>query len=251
MQEGKRLAGLVIRRALLIVTTVLIVGCSPSSSLVPENTVGGPNVVAFTQTPMVTATVSLTLDLGKKVKARQVAIADVLSYSGDKPKITAPGGWQLIRDDSTATTRQALYWHAIQTNDPSTATWTFTTPVDAQGAIVLIDNADTTSPIDMSSGNTDVSGTLIPKSVVTTYDGDLVLLFYSTDFHAPALAPKMPDNTTTVMDLDTASHEYWILAAYQAGAGPTEDKPCGQGQLFSWAASQVAIKRAPQTPSPN
>jgi len=246
MQEGR---GLVIKRALLIATTVLIVACSQSSSLVPENTVGGPNVVASTQTPMANATTSLTLDLGKKVKAGQVAIADVPSYGGNKPKITAPSGWQLIRDDSTATTRQSLYWHAVQANEPSTATWTFSTSVDAQGAIVLIDNADTTSPIDMSIGNTDVSGTLIPKSVVTTHDADLVLLFYSTDFHAPGLGPKMPDNTTTVMDLDTASHEYWILAAYQAGAGPTEDKPCGQGQLFSWAAAQVAIERGPGTPS--
>lgn len=238
-----------IKRALIVTIAVLAFGCQSGSSLTAENTVGGANVVASTQTPMAQSTTSLTLDWGKKGQPGQVAIADVLSYSGNKPKITAPTGWQLIRDDSSKTTRQSLYWHAIQPNDPSTATWAFSEPVDAQGAIVLIANAETTTPVDVSSGNTDISGTLIPKSVVTTGDGSLVLLFYSTDFHLPGLGPKMPENTTTVMDLESASHEYWILAAYQAGAGPTEDKPCGQGQLFNWAAAQVAIKRAPGTPS--
>ena len=240
-----------IRGALIAAAAVLASACGSSPALISQNTVGGPNVVSSTQTPMASATTSLALRLGNKAKAGQVAIADVLSYGGPKPTITAPTGWQLIRDDSTASTRQSLYWHAIQSDEPSTATWTFSAPIDAQGTIVLLDNADATSPVDMSSGNTGVSGTLVPKSIVTTRDGNLVLIFYSTDFHVPGLAPKMPDDTTTVIDLDNASHEYWILATYQAGAGATDDKPCGEGQLFSWAASQVAIKRAPQTPSSN
>jgi hypothetical protein len=241
----------VIRGALIAAAVLLALGCGSSPALISQNTVGGPNVVSSTQTPMSSATTTLAIGLGNKVRAGQVAIADVLSYGGPKPSITAPAGWQLIRDDSAATTRESLYWHAVQSNEPSTSAWTFSVPVDAQGALVLLDNADATSPVDMSSGNTGTSGTLIPKSIVTTRDGNLVLLFYSTDFHAPGLGPKMPDNTKTVMDLDNASHEYWILAAYQAGSGATEDKPCGEGQLFSWAASQVAIKRAPQTPSSN
>lgn len=233
-----------INRALVVaVASILLFGCG-SSALVPENTVGGPDVVSATQTPMSKETSSLTLDVGKKVKAGQLAIAYVLSYNGNKPKVTPPNGWQLIRDDSSQVTRQSLYWHAMQANDPSSATWTFDAPVDAQGTVVLIDNADMNSPIDMSSGNTGDSGTATPKSIVTTSDGNLVLLFYSTDFSRPDLAPKMPENTTTVMDLDKSPYEYWILAAYQQKAGATEDAPVGQGQLFNWAAAQVAIKRA-------
>jgi hypothetical protein len=235
------------RTFLMVVASVLFFGCG-SSTLTPENTVGGPDVVASTQTPMAKQTTSLTLDLGKKVKAGQLAIADVLSYSSKTPKITAPSGWQLIRDDASAVTRQSLYWHAVQAND-SNATWAFDTPVDAQGATVLLANADTTSPIDMSSGNTDDSGTVIPKSMVTTSDGVLVLLFYSTDFQRPNLGPKMPENTTTVLDFDNGPYEYWILAAYQEKAGATEDMPVGQGQLFNWAGAQVGIKKASGTPS--
>lgn len=236
------------RTFLVAVLSVLLLGCG-SSTLTAENTVGGPDVVASTQTPLTKATTSLTLDLGKKVKAGQLAVAAVLSYSGKTPKITAPSGWQLIRDDASAVTRQSLYWHAVQANEPGNPTWTFDTPVDAQGATVLIENADTTSPIDMSSGSMDDSGTVIPKSMVTTSDGDLVLLFSSTDFGRPNLGPKMPENTTTVTDFDNGPYEYWILAAYQDKAGATEDVPVGQGQLFNWAGAQVGIKKSSGTPS--
>jgi len=240
------------RYALIAVAAVLIGGCNSSPSpLTAENTVGGANVVSSTQTPMAHPTTSLTLDWGSKGKAGQVAIADVLSYSSSRPKINPPAGWQLIRDDSSQTTRQSLYWHAIGANDPSTATWTFSEPVDAKGAIVLLDNVSLDSPMDMSSGKADTSGTLNAKSIVTTGDGDLILSFYATDFHIPGLNPIMLANTKTVLDQETTSHEYWVLATYQSQNGPTEDQAIGQGQLFSWAAAQVAISRGAATPSPN
>ena len=78
-----------IKRAFLLAVVVLFMGCG-SSALAPENTVGGPDVVSSTLTPMSKATSSLTLDFGKKVKEGQVAIAYVLSYSGNKPKVTPP-----------------------------------------------------------------------------------------------------------------------------------------------------------------
>lgn len=240
------------RYVLIAVAAVFIAGCNSSPPpLSAENTVGGASVVAFTQVPMAQATTSLTLDWGSKGKAGQVAIADVLSYGGSKPKISPPDGWHLIRDDASLTTRQSLYWHAIQANDTSAATWTFSQPVDTKGAIVLLDNAALDSPVDMSSGKTDTSGTLNAKSVVTTADGDLVLLFYATDFHIPGLAPQMPPDTRTVTDQESASHEYWILTTYQSQNGATNDITCGEGQLFSWAAAQVAIKRGSATPSPS
>jgi hypothetical protein len=101
----------------------------------------------------------------------------------------------------------------------------------------------------MSSGSTDISGTLTAKSVVTTSDGDLILLFYATDFHIPGLNPKMPGDTTTVLDREGESHEFWILTTYQSQSGATDDMPVGEGQLFNWAAAQVAIRRAAANPS--
>jgi len=205
-----------IKRALMVAAAVFIAACNSSPSQTADNTVGGANVVSTTQTPMATATTSLSLDRGSKAQAGRVAIADVLSYGGSKPTITAPAGWQLIRDDSTPTTRQSLYWHAIQANDSSTATWTFSEPVDAQGAIVLLDNVASAAAVDMTSGNTGNGGTPTAKSIVTTGDGDLILSFYATDFHLAGLAPLLPANARALINQEAASHEFWILATYQS-----------------------------------
>jgi len=239
-----------IRYALIAVVAVFAVACDSSPSQLAYNTVGGANVVSTAKTPMATATTSLSLDWGKKGQAGQVAIADVLSYSGSKPTITAPAGWKMIRDDSTLTTRQSLYWHAIQANDASTWTWAFSEPVDAQGAIVLLDNVASAAPVDMTSGNTGTGGTVTPKSITSTADGDLILSYYGTDFHLPGLAPQLPANTETLINQEAASHEFWILAAYQNQFGATEDQVCTAAQLFNWVAAQVAIKRENATASP-
>ncbi len=242
-----------IKRALMAAAAVFIAACNFSPSQTAGNTVGGANVVSSAKTPMATVTTSLSLDWGPKGQAGQVAVADVLGYGGSKPTITAPAGWQLIRDDSTKTTRQSLYWHAIQANDASTATWTFSEPVDAQGAVVLLDNVASAAPVDMTSGNTGTGGTVTAKSIATTSDGDLILSFYATDFHLPGLSgssPQTPANTKTVLDQETASHEFWIFATYQSQNGGTEDQVCSAAQLFNWVAAQVAIKRGNATASP-
>src|SRR5271157_93926 len=130
-----------IKRALMAAAALFVAACNSGPNLSATNTVGGADVMSSTQARMATRpTTSLALDWGKKAQAGQVAIADVLTYGGPKVAITAPEGWQKIRDDSTDTTRQSLYWHAIQANDSSTATWTFSAPVDAQGAMVVLDN---------------------------------------------------------------------------------------------------------------
>ncbi|HEY9156907.1 hypothetical protein [Candidatus Binatus sp.] len=242
-----------IKYALIAAAAVFAVGCNSSPSQSPENKVGGPNVVASAQAPMATATTSLSLDWGKKGQAGQVAIAQLLSYGGSKPAIAAPAGWLMIRDDSTPTTRQSLYWHAIQANDAGTATWAFSAPVDAQGAIVLLDNVASAAPVDMTSGNTGTGGMLTARSIATTADGDLILSYYATDFHLPGLlgsSPQMPAETKTLMNQEAASREFWILATYQSQNGVTEDQVCSAAQLFNWAAAQVAIKPANATPSP-
>src|SRR5579863_1849648 len=138
----------------LIVVAALILVANNSSPLSAsaENAAGGPSVVSSAAAPITKATTSLSLNVAPTAQTAQIAIADVLSYGGSQPTITAPDGWQLIRDDYTQTTRQSLYWHAIAPNDPATAAWTFSEPVDAQGAILLLDNVSSDSPVDMSSG---------------------------------------------------------------------------------------------------
>jgi hypothetical protein len=231
----------------------LVAYSSSPSSASAETPAGGAAVVSSAQSPISKATTSLSLDLSGQ-QSGQVAIADVLTYGGSQPTITPPDGWQLIRDDSTATTRQSLYWHAMSANESGAVSWTFSDPVDAQGAILVLDNVASDSPVDTTSGNTggDAGGKLTAKSVATTSDGDLVLAFNATDFGAfrptickdcSGLKPAMPENASVVVDHESTALEYWILANYPNQSGDTETQVSGAPQFFNWVAAQVAIRR--------
>jgi hypothetical protein len=231
-----------IKRALMGAAALLVVACnsgSPAGS--STNTVGGADVVASTQTKMTTKTKSLSLDPGKNAQAGQVAVADVITYGGPKVTITAPDGWQLIRDDSTPTTRQSLYWHAIQANDTS-PTWSFSAPVDAQGAIVLLSNVAPGAPVDMSNAKTGAGGDIKSESMTTTADGDLILIFKATDFSNSPLHWQVPENTKAVVAQENLPHQYWIVSTWQSQNGATEATEFSFPQLVNWVAAQVAIK---------
>lgn len=236
------------KRSLMAASIVFLIGCNSGPSQTAENTVGGPNVVSTAQTPLTNGTTSISLDWGKNAQAGQVAIADVISFGDPKVTITPPAGWQLIREDSASPARQSLYWHAVQANDASSAGWTFSEPVDAQGAILLLDNVASSAPVDMTSGNSSTGGTMTAKSVATTADGDLILSFFATDFNRPDLGPTLPDNTKTVTIQERPSHEYWILGIYQNQMGATEDQVSSAAQVMKWTAAQVAIKKGTATP---
>jgi hypothetical protein len=234
-----------IKRALMGAAAVFIVACNPGPPPASStNTVGGVDVVASTQAKLAPATTSLALDWGKKAQAGQVAIADVITYGGSKTTISAPTGWQLIRDDSTPTTRQSLYWHAIQASDPSTSTWNFSAPVDAQGAIVLLSNVAPGAPVDMSNVKTGTGGDVKSISLTTTADGDLILIFEATDFSNAPLIAQPPADMSAVVAQQNDPHQYWILAYWQGQIGPTEETEFTFPQLFNWVAAQVAIKHA-------
>jgi hypothetical protein len=244
-----------IRRTLIAIAAVFIVtyNASPSSGS-SENTVTGAGVISSSQAPIVKATTNLSLGWSSGAPG-QLAIADVLTYGGPQPAITAPDGWQLIRDDSTPTTRQSLYWHVIGANDANTASWTFSDPVDAQGAVLLLDNVASDSPVDMSSGNTggDAGGVLTAKSVATTSSGDLILAFNATDFGAyrptvcrdcSGLNPALPQDANVVVNHESTALEYWILSNYQDQIGSTDAQISGAPQFFNWVSAQVAIRNA-------
>ncbi len=257
--------------ALFLVTYI----SSPSAGSA-ENTTGGVRVISSAEVPLTKGTTTLSLDVGANAQTGQFAIADILSYDGPQPTITAPVGWQLIRDDSTPTTRQSLYWHVVEPSDSNPANWTFSDPVDAQGAILLLDNVETNSPVDATSGNPGstfsdpeglpdesqtpqgyVSGLLTAKSVATSSDGDLVLAFNATDFggyrptvceKCDGLSPKLPQNATVALNHESTALEYWILANNQNQMGQTEVQVSEAPQFFNWVAAQVAIKRGAATP---
>jgi hypothetical protein len=216
--------------------------------LISQNTVGGPDVVSVMQVRNDKGSTTLSFQWDPRGQAGLLAIADVVSYSGLAPVIAVPDGWQLIRDDSDPQyTRQSLYWHVMEGDDPGTVTWTFSQPVRTQGAVILLDHAAWVSPIGMTSGN--IAGSSVPssKSVTTGQNGDLILSFYATDFGRTA-GPKnamgpgqvFPDNVNVVANQDSW-YPFWILGAYQNLQGETGDVTCDGVQLATWVAAQVAI----------
>jgi hypothetical protein len=247
--------GTMIRRTLVAAAAVFLLAHSTGASADAENTAQGAKIIYSSQAPLTKGATSISLDVSPNAQIGQFAIANVITFGGSEPTITPPDGWQLIRDDSTPTTRQSLYSHEIEANDSNAASWTFSEPVDAQGAIVLLDNVASDSPVDASSGNTGGvgGGVLTAKSVTTTGSGDLILAFNATDFGAyrgtvcencSGLYPALPQNASVVLNQESTPQEYWIMQNYQTGTGPTPLQISVAPQLFYWVSAQVAIKAA-------
>lgn len=259
-----------IRAGLIVGAAVFLIAFNFSASSGDvQNAV--PGVISSSQAPITKGATSLSLDAGPNAQIGQVAIADVLTYDGSQPTISAPNGWQLIRDDYTDTIRQSLYWHAIEGNASDAASWTFSEPVDAQGAILLLNNVAPDSPIDKTSGNPGstfvdtgavgldgfpelyyASPLVTAKSVATTSDGELILAFNATDFGCrpyvcvgcTGLGPILSKDAKVVVNQESTAPEYWILANYQDKAGDSEAVVSVSPQFFNWATAQVAIRRA-------
>jgi len=225
----------------LIAIAVVYCFASPAQSADP-----GVPVSAVEQTPPVNDATSLTLDFGSKAQSGQLAVADVMTYSGASPTIMPPDGWTLIRDDSSPSTRQSLYWHVVEPNEPGTPTWNFSEAVDAQGAVLLLDDVAASDPVETSSGSPGHSGTPIADSA-NANDGDLIVAFYATDFGGVGPGHDKPTNMSTVVDQEDTPLEYWILAGYQSTDGDTGNVSCATPQLFNWVAAQVAFRPGTKT----
>ncbi len=243
--------GTMIKRTLIAAAAVFLLAHSNAASADAP----GAKIISSSQAPLTKGTTTIALDISANAQIGQLAIANVITFGGSEPTITPPDGWELIRDDSTPTTRQSLYWHEIEANDSNAASWTFSEPVDAQGAVVLLDNVASDSPVDASSGNTGglAGGVLTAKSVTATASDDLILAFNATDFGAyrpticedcAGLNPALPQNASVVVNQETTAQEYWIMASYQTRIGPSELEISEAPQFFYWVSAQVAIKGA-------
>ncbi|MGH7814724.1 MAG: protein O-mannosyl-transferase family [Candidatus Binataceae bacterium] len=204
----------------------------------------GDGIVYVSTQPLAMGAKKLALKWPPSVRPGQLAVADVLSYSGAKPSITPPPGWTLIREDSSLPTRQSIYWHVVQSNDSAMHTWTFSAPVAAQGAMLVFDRGATIDPIDGSSGNIGDGWQLAAKPIATKHDGDFIVVFYATDFHGDEPGHERPAGMKPLVEVVKPSHEYWIFGASQSRKGAYGPVLCRGGQAFHWTAALVAIRRA-------
>ena len=242
--SGWQLPGEIVPKRPLIAAGDFVLAHSSPAQQTNESLPGGARVAGVTEIPMVEMVTELAMASAPAARPGQLLIADLMTYGGKMPTIEAPVGWELIRDDISATTRQSLYAHFASSSD-QTSTWKFSQPVDAQGVILAIDNAAANDPISASNGMAGMVGSdyVRAPTVTTSEDGDLILLLFATDFGGIAPNPDLPYNTSEIVNQKSASHAYWILGSYQMTHGETEEADCASGQLYNEAAAQLAIKR--------
>jgi len=234
---------------LSILFCIPLVCCNSSPPIGKENIVGGASISSVAQIPLSLSTTQLVIGPKAKPYPGQYLVADLLSYSGKAPAISAPTGWTLIRDDSTVSVRQSIYGHAIEANDPGSGTWNFSQPVDAQGIILVLDNVLLDAPLDGNSGDA-ANVAIDAKPITTRNDGDLLLVFFATDFKGTGLSPQLPTDLIVIAEQNLNPLQYWILGAYQSSAGETEAVACPSGQLYNAVTAQIAIQNPPAATTP-
>jgi hypothetical protein len=221
--------------------------CTSSPAQNKENTVGGASIAAVVQVPMSHFATRLSVEPNAAPHPGQFMLADIVTYGGKTVAVNPPPGWTLLRDDSSISVRQSLFTHPVAPHDSGVGVWTFNRPVDAQAVLLILDNVALEAPIDATSGDAGTIG-LVSKPVLTSSDGDLLLVYFATDFGGTGLAAQLPLDMIVVARQEAKPFQYWVLGTYQLSKGETPAIDCPTGQLYNSVATQVAIRRA-ATPS--
>jgi RHS repeat-associated protein len=175
------------------------------------------------------------------------------------PTITAPTGWTLIRSDASGTTiTQATYRHVAGASEPSTYTWTLGSAVSsAVGTIDAYSGVSTTTPVDVSGGQTNTSSTSVTApSVTTTVANDMVVGFFGTANDAtftPATGTTERSDTLAHGTADISAESADVIKA-TAGATGTKVATASKaainvGQLVALKPSGTIAFRAAATTS--
>ena len=136
---------------------------------------------------------TLTIAKPSGTSANDVLVAQLVVNSSSTT-ITPPTGWKLIRNTNTATALlMASYYKVATSTEPSSYRWTFSAIQPATGGITAWIGANTSSPIDTSSGK--VNGATAAASftqITTHYANDLVLALVGVNGNTTVTPPAMP-----------------------------------------------------------
>ncbi|HEY7018080.1 MAG TPA: hypothetical protein VH297_06390, partial [Gaiellaceae bacterium] len=161
--------------ALAVVLGAIVSGAGPALSALPSGaavtTASGMGTTVTVKRPSTTA-------------AGDVLVASVDARLSSSASITAPGGWSLVRRDSSSAGKyaltQALYYKVAGSAEPAEYAWTLSSSASGTGAILDFKNVDRRTPIDSHSGASDPN-TRFPTapSVTATVPGDIVVGFFA------------------------------------------------------------------------
>lgn len=161
--------------------------------------------------------------------------------------ISAPAGWTLIANTSSgassADAQQSTYWR-VASSEPTSYTWALgATAVASNGFIWAIKDANTSSPIHVSSTNIG-SGTAITANAVTTTDTNTLLLYLATNYSAatawPANTLWTQHNSTTASTIQTIGNTASLYDTINTGNFVT-NVTSGGAAGDKWAVQLIAL----------
>lgn len=190
-----------------------------------------------------------TLSVGKPtgVSEGHFLLAGIAVTGGSTPTITPPAGWTLVtRTNNGTNLAVATYSHWVGAADPTSWTWTFGSSVRATGGIVAWSGVDTTTPIDVSGGQTgsDTASPYRPlaPSVTTTVARTGLAGFYAlangTTFSANSMLTERVDTRNS----NGSGPSLQIATGTRTTAGATGTSSATAGLGGSYAAQHVALR---------
>ena len=189
----------------------------------------------------------LTIVTPSGVASGDLMVAQVM-IRRDGVTATPPAGWSLIRaDDFTGNGLfQALYYKVAGSSEPGNFTWTFSATAHRAGAILNYRGANTASPIDSHSGQTNLVSTPITAPGITTTVADTTLVaFYAMRQASGLVTPPIGmmerwgfNNSAINVTIEIADQAF-------AGVGATGDRIATATKDDHTVGQFIAIAPAP------
>lgn len=156
-----------------------------TSALMWATTANAAITIVQSSTASVNPGTTLSLVIPAATAVGDFMIVQITSRGA--PTITAPGGWTLLRTDSSAgVLRQAVYYKFAALGDPgATRTWTLSSSQRAVAGMMVFRGVDTTAPIDAHAGQVNAASTTVAGPSITTTSSEAMLIaFFGTAANA-------------------------------------------------------------------
>ena len=213
---------------------------SPQAQPAPP---AAPGVYRSASSATTTPITSHTINKPAGVVTNDVLVAGITVRGA--PTITAPSGWTLVRSDLSGTIiKQEVYRKVAGASEPASYTWTFALPVDGVvGAIAAYSGVNTTTPIDVSGGQTNASSTSVTApSITTTVANTMLVGFFGTADDATFTAPGSMTERSDVLVDTTFDVSAESADATQAPAGASGTKVATASKATINIGQLVALK---------
>ncbi|MCA1832871.1 MAG: DNRLRE domain-containing protein [Actinobacteria bacterium] len=168
--------------------------------------------------------------------------------------VSAPTGWNQIgtgiANGSSMTVRS--YWKLANGSEPASYAWTLSEAKAATGSIVAYSGVDSTNPIDVTAGSSNLSNStsIVAPSVTTTAANERVVGLFATMATAtPALINPptgMVERGEDSADANAQPPATLEVADFvQSMAGATGDKTATANAADRTTGQQIALRNAP------